>query len=60
MRILVTNDDGIDSEGIHELARALAGTGHEIVVVAPSSDWSGAGAALVHAGADGVRRVHSR
>ncbi|RTL07571.1 MAG: hypothetical protein EKK62_10950, partial [Acidimicrobiia bacterium] len=25
MRILVTNDDGIDSEGIHELARALAG-----------------------------------
>ena len=46
MRILVTNDDGIDSEGIHELARALAGTGHEIVVVAPSTDWSGAGAAL--------------
>ena len=46
MKILVTNDDGIDSEGIHELARALAATEHEIIVVAPSTDWSGAGAAL--------------
>jgi 5'-nucleotidase len=46
MKILVTNDDGIDSEGIHELARALDGTGHQVLVVAPSSDWSGAGAAL--------------
>jgi len=46
MKILVTNDDGIESEGIHELARALDGTGHQILVVAPSTDWSGAGAAL--------------
>jgi 5'-nucleotidase len=46
MRILVTNDDGIESEGIHVLARVLAGTGHEVVVVAPDRDWSGAGAAL--------------
>jgi 5'-nucleotidase len=46
MKILVTNDDGIDSEGIHELARALATTEHEILVVAPASDWSGAGAAI--------------
>ena len=46
MRILVTNDDGIESEGIHVLARALATTGHEIVVVAPDRNWSGAGAAL--------------
>lgn len=46
MRILVTNDDGIDSEGIHTLARALAATEHEILVVAPARDWSGAGAAL--------------
>lgn len=46
MKILVTNDDGIDSDGIHELARALATTGHEILVVAPSTDWSGAGAAI--------------
>jgi 5'-nucleotidase len=45
-RILVTNDDGIESEGIHELTRALAATGHEIVVVAPNRNWSGAGAAI--------------
>ena len=46
MRILVTNDDGIESEGIHVLARAVAAAGHEVVVVAPSTNWSGAGAAL--------------
>ena len=46
MRILVTNDDGIESEGIHELARALATTDHEIIVVAPDRNWSGAGAAI--------------
>lgn len=46
MRILVTNDDGIGSEGLHVLAAALAATGHEVVVVAPDRNWSGAGAAL--------------
>ncbi|HEX6311474.1 MAG TPA: 5'/3'-nucleotidase SurE [Acidimicrobiia bacterium] len=46
MRILVTNDDGVDSPGIAALARALARAGHEIVVVAPTSDRSGASAAI--------------
>jgi 5'-nucleotidase len=46
VRILVTNDDGIESEGIHVLARALATTEHDIVVVAPDRNWSGAGAAI--------------
>ncbi|GAC1591391.1 MAG: hypothetical protein NVS3B21_09890 [Acidimicrobiales bacterium] len=45
MRILVTNDDGIDSIGLHVLARALRGHG-EIVVAAPDSEYSGAGASL--------------
>ncbi len=51
MRILVTNDDGIASEGIHVLAATIAAAGHDVVVVAPSSDRSGVGAALglVHA-----------
>src|SRR3954463_9990111 len=51
MRILITNDDGIESEGLHVLARAVAGAGHDTVVVAPNSDRSGVGAALglVHA-----------
>lgn len=46
MRILVTNDDGIGSEGIHVLAGALHEAGHEVLVVAPSHDWSGASSAL--------------
>lgn len=60
MRILVTNDDGIESEGIHVLARRLADTDHEVIVVAPDRDWSGASAALgvLHPDVElGVRRV---
>jgi 5'-nucleotidase len=39
-RILVVNDDGIDSEGIGALARALQPLG-EVTVVAPDGDRSG-------------------
>ncbi|HEX5097260.1 MAG TPA: 5'/3'-nucleotidase SurE, partial [Acidimicrobiia bacterium] len=46
MRILCTNDDGVESEGLHVLAAALADAGHDVVVVAPSSDRSGASAAI--------------
>jgi 5'-nucleotidase len=46
MRLLVTNDDGIESEGIHVLAVALQDAGHEPLVVAPDRDWSGASSAL--------------
>jgi 5'-nucleotidase len=46
VRLLVTNDDGIESEGIHVLARVLHEGGHDVTVVAPDRDWSGAGAAL--------------
>jgi 5'-nucleotidase len=45
MRILVTNDDGIDSIGLHVLARALQPLG-EVIVVAPDSEYSGASAAV--------------
>jgi 5'-nucleotidase len=45
MRILVTNDDGIDSVGLHVLARALSPLA-EVVVAAPDREYSGAGAAL--------------
>ena len=37
MRILVTNDDGIFSEGIKLLAQALSPMG-EVVVVAPDRE----------------------
>lgn len=45
MRILVTNDDGIDSLGLHALARAMLPHG-DIVVAAPDSEYSGASAAF--------------
>lgn len=45
MRILVTNDDGIGSVGLHVLARALQPLG-EVVVVAPDGERSGSGAGM--------------
>ncbi len=45
MRILVTNDDGISSTGLHVLARTMHHLG-DVVVVAPDTEYSGAGAAL--------------
>jgi 5'-nucleotidase len=45
MRILVTNDDGIDSVGLHVLARAMRPFG-EVVIAAPDQEYSGAGAAI--------------
>ena len=44
-RILVTNDDGVHSEGIHALAAALEHLG-EVVVVAPHMEASAIGHAL--------------
>jgi 5'-nucleotidase len=48
MRILVTNDDGIDSIGLHVLARAICKLegDHEVHVIAPDQEFSGAGAAI--------------
>ena len=45
VRILVTNDDGIDSVGLHVLARTMARHGH-VTVAAPDSEYSGASAAF--------------
>jgi 5'-nucleotidase len=52
LRILVTNDDGVRAPGIGALARIAVRSGHDVVVVAPLIDYSGAGAA--------VGPVHSR
>src|SRR5262245_20638226 len=46
LRILVTNDDGVDAPGIKPLAMALAADRHDVVVVAPTGDRSGSGAAI--------------
>ena len=62
MRILVTNDDGIDSVGLHVLARAVCALEgeHEVIVAAPDQEYSGAGAALgaLHVMQPEVRRAH--
>jgi len=42
MNILLTNDDGIDSEGLLSLKKALSELG-KIQIIAPSHNWSAAG-----------------
>ncbi|MET3617826.1 5'-nucleotidase [Peptoniphilus olsenii] len=41
MNILVTNDDGINAEGIEVLARAILDAGHKVIVSAPNVENSG-------------------
>lgn len=53
MRVLVTNDDGIESPGLAVLARVALGIGAEVVVAAPARDSSGASASLLGAEQDG-------
>jgi 5'-nucleotidase len=58
VRVLITNDDGIGSPGIHALVAALAGAGHDVVVAAPIDDRSGSGAAIGRIDPD--EQVHAR
>ncbi len=59
MNILVTNDDGIDSVGLHVLARAMREHG-DVTVVAPDSEYSGASAAFgaIHIMRPEVHQAH--
>jgi 5'-nucleotidase len=67
--VLVTNDDGVTAPGLAALTRALVkwadasaasgGPRHEIVVVAPSPNFSGAGAA-VGSVSDGTKILYTR
>jgi 5'/3'-nucleotidase len=59
-RILVTNDDGIDSPGIRYLARAAARDGHEVVVAAPIAESSGSSAGLTATEEHGKIILHKR
>ena len=56
LQILVTNDDGVDSLGLHELARSMVELG-QVTVVAPDSEYSGA-AASIGSLFDDNREVH--
>lgn len=46
-RVLVTNDDGIDGTGLRVLTATLVAHGYEPIVVAPDSDYSGAGTSII-------------
>jgi 5'-nucleotidase len=60
MRILVTNDDGIDAPGIRWLARAAVRDGHDVVIAAPIKEASGSSAALTAVEQDGTIVVQRR
>jgi 5'-nucleotidase len=45
-RVIVTNDDGIDSAGLWQLAAAAAAAGLDVLVAAPDSEASGSGTAM--------------
>lgn len=48
MRLMITNDDGIDAPGLHVLVEAMTRLDgdHELVVIAPDGEWSGASSAI--------------
>ena len=59
-RCLVTNDDGIDSEGLRVLAAVALEAGFEVVVAAPMEEASGASASITAVEEDGHFVVESR
>ena len=42
MRLLITNDDGINAKGIYALAKELE-KNHEVIIVAPDNERSACG-----------------
>lgn len=59
-RCLVTNDDGIGSEGLRVLAGVALEAGFEVVVAAPMQECSGASASITAVEEDGHFVVESR
>jgi 5'-nucleotidase len=60
MRAFITNDDGVESQGIRILAAAALAAGFEVTVGAPSWDSSGASASLTSVEHDGRFLVEER
>ena len=46
MKLMLSNDDGVHAPGLRTLSLALTGAGHEVLVVAPDRDRSGASNSL--------------
>ncbi|MET8147976.1 5'/3'-nucleotidase SurE [Actinoplanes sp. NPDC049668] len=59
-RILITNDDGIDSPGLRHLARSAARQGLDVVVAAPLTEASGSSAAVTAVEQNGKIVVQQR
>lgn len=60
MRAVVTNDDGVDSPGVHALAAVANELGLEVVLAAPAWDSSGASASLTSVEEDGRFLIEER
>lgn len=52
-KVLITNDDGIASPGLHELAAMAVDAGYDVVVAAPAEQSSGSSASITGASTDG-------
>ncbi|GIH06201.1 5'/3'-nucleotidase SurE [Rhizocola hellebori] len=59
-RVLITNDDGIDSPGLQALAKMAHRQGFEVVVAAPMVESSGSSAGIVATQSDGRVVVEKR
>jgi len=57
---LITNDDGIDSEGLRQLAVTAQAAGLDVLVAAPIEEASGTGGALTAVQTDGRTLVEER
>ncbi|HEY9499070.1 MAG TPA: 5'/3'-nucleotidase SurE [Terrimesophilobacter sp.] len=57
---LITNDDGIESPGLHRLALVAADEGFDVVVAAPAGQSSGSSASITGTEADGRIRFERR
>jgi 5'-nucleotidase len=57
---LVTNDDGIDSDGLRQLAGAAVRADFDVVVAAPDQEASGSSAAMPPIAADGKIMISRR
>ncbi len=58
--VLITNDDGIDAEGLRWLARAALDLGLKVMVAAPAVESSGSSAAIIAAERGGRIPVDDR
>lgn len=59
-RVLITNDDGIASSGLHALAAAAVRAGLDVVVAAPASEASGSSSSITAVEDDGNVSIEER